>query len=700
MLRRVLVPVLAVWIAWTAVPAASAHARQGSGRIVLLTVDGTTIEDWRASEAFASLGSVGLLATRTRTSSADQVLLRSAAYTTLGAGAAAEVEPGPPDTDAGRGVLAGALGEALSRAGLGAAAIGDASGEDRTDAPARRAAMRADLSIAVDPSPGRPRLIPQTWRTDPSSPAGRRTDYQALLASLSRTLSWATLVVVDLGDTVRADQAFAGEPSDRAPWIARALREANDFTAEVRTLLDPGDTLIVASLVPPLARVRSGTHLAAVALSGARGLPFSGTTRRPGVLALTDLAPTILERAGVAVPEEMQGRAARFAASADPLRTAAELDAEFDLARASRQPLTRIWMILGAALSLMAFLAVAAGRGRAPDRERLPRRGRDLIATGLLAVAAAPAGFMLAPLLGDGVAPVGWWALALAVGVATCARVTLGVRHGLGAIALLDVALVAGDLFAGTPLSARSALGIQIAGGGRFYGIDEGMLGVLLAGALVAGASWVDASVGAKGRAATAAVPLAAVALLAGAPAFGSKFGAPFTLVPAFGVFVVLAAGRRLDRAAAVGIGIATVLAASTLAVLDVLSSPESRSHIGRELAGGTPVGPLIGRKLSSFLEITGTTIWLPVAIVISVPVLLLLLRRMDLLARGFWGMPGRRAALVAAVVGGAAAMASNDTGIIVVTPTFLLAAAAFYGPLLAPPRRGRSLGATKPTTE
>jgi hypothetical protein len=686
-LRRVLVPALAASLAMALGPAVPAAARQTSPRIVVITVDGTSIDDWRAAGTFGALGSAGLLATRTGTTTIDPVLLRAAAYTSFGAGSAAAIERGSPAIEAGRGVLAGALGEALHRSGNGAIAIGDGSGQDVDDAPAKRAVMRTDGSTPT-PSNAPPGLkeLGQTWRLDASAPTGRRTDYRELGAALERRLDRATLFVVDLGDTARADRTFADTPARRAAWISSALHEAAIFVERVRSMLEPSDTLIVASLVPPLARVRAGVHLAAVAMTSGRGLPYSGTTRRPGVLALIDLGPTVLQRAGVAVPEEMQGRSARFEPSNDPSRIAADLDAAFVRARAARRPLTRIWLLLAAALATGAFLTVMAARGRAPGAERFPRRLRDVLAFGLIAVAAVPAALLIAPLLpGAGVAAMGWWTLGLAGGAASLARVTLGPAKGVAAVAMLDAGLVVGDLLAGTPLSSRSPLGFQVAGGGRFYGIDEGLLGVLLAGTLVAMAAWVDGSTRRERTAWAAAVPLGFVAIVAGAPSFGSKFGATFTLVPAFGIFLVLAAGRRLDRTAVTGVAIATVLMSAALAVADALAAPAARSHIGRELAGETPVVPLIARKLASFLEITATTIWLPVAVVIVVPAILLVVRRGGLLARGFWGAPGRRAALVGVAAGCVAAMVSNDTGIIVVAPALVVGAAAFYGPLMAP---------------
>ena len=665
----------------------------------MLTVDGTDIQDWVAAGAFSSFGAVGLLATRTEAPSTEPAVLRASAYLSLGASAAVGVRPGERPAGRHGGAVAGLLGEALAREGMLATAIGDASGNDLADAPAGLGAMRLDGTTATGPARAADagRAPAAVSRADANSPGGRRTDPEAVLAAVRGSLSWATLIVVDLGDAARADRAFTPDPAARGPWVGRALDEADAIARSVRAMLRPGDTLVVASLVPPLARERSGIHLGAVAFAPLspelirgtiRSVPISGTTRQGGVIALSDLAPTFLRDAGVEPPAEMQGRTVRFIPSgASSARTsAARLDSDLARAVRSRRPLTRIWLVASAALSVAAFLTIAAGRGAAPGRERLPRRWRDMLGVGLLAAAATPGAFLLAPAIaGASVASVGWWTLVIAAGSALVARVTLGHERGLAAIALAVAALFVGDLALGSPLAARSAIGFLVAGGGRFYGVDEGMLGVLLAAPLVAAGLLLD-RIEARRRVLIASVlGLALVAFLAGAPAFGSKFGAPFTLVPAFGVFVVLAAGRRIDRVSTIGIAIATALLSATLAAADALASPEASSHIGREISGRTPAGALVVRKLTSLVKITATTVWLPVTIVIAGTAALLFLRRRDLLGRAMWGKPARRAALWASCVGAIFAMGSNDTGIITVAAAAPIVAATFYGALLTP---------------
>lgn len=682
MLRRTLrLTLIFLLLSGFFVPAAKAGA---AGRVVILTVDGTDIHDWISAGAFASFGGAGLLATRTETTSTDPITLRLSAYASLGAGAAAGVDArGRPKKD---GAVPGLLGETLARAGKLAAAVGDGSGDDRRDAPASLAVARLDGSVATGPNERLPavRAAVSVSRADATAPAGRRTDPAAIRDAIRSRLAWASVVIVDTGDTARADRAFGADPAARGPWVRRALTDADRLAGDVLSMLDGGDVLMVASLVPPITEERRGVHLGAVAIAGAPSLLRSETTRRAGVVSLTDLAPTIATDLGLDPPAEMTGRPVELEPSSDPRSIVERTDAELTRALRSRRPLTRVWLVSAAALCVAALLTIAAGRGRAAGATRIPRGWRDALGIGFLSVAAAPGAFLVAPLLPDDtVAAVGWWTLGIAVAVAAAGRIALGYRRALALIAFAGAALYAGDLLAGSPLAARSAIGFQIAGGGRFYGVDEGMLGVLLGAPLAAAGIAIDRT-RTRGALVAAGAGLAAIAFVAAAPSLGSKFGAPFTLVPAFGVFVVLASGRRLDRRSVVGIAIATVLLSASLAAADALLSPDTASHIGRAVSGHTAVGPLVTRKLTSLVTITATTVWFPATVVIGGSALVLVLRRRDLVGRAMWGSPGTRAALWAAVVGSACSLVSNDTGIITVAAAAPIVAAGFYGPFLA----------------
>lgn len=683
-------------VAATGIGAAAQTSRAGAARTVLITVDGTSIQDWRRAGAFTSFEAVSLLATRTHAPDDDPRTLRASAYASLGAGTAAELRAAALPTKAGDGVLAGALGEALARRGLLSAAFGDASGTDEADAPAALGAMRADGTVAV--SPGERRAANAAGgpasRPDENAPTGRRSDYRALGDAVRGALDWATFIVVDLGDTARADRVYPEDPGARTPWIDRALRDADSFASGVRAMLGPVDMLMVAALVPPMDRADHGRHLAAFASTGRRGLATSGTTRRSGVVSLTDIAPTVVRRAGVPLPAEMTGRAVTVKPHTTARTAATQLDAAFVRALSSRTLMTRSWLGVAAALAILSFLTIVSGRGRRGSG-RVPRTWRDLLANGLLATTAAPGAMLIAPALpGDTVVSLAVWTAVLAFGGALGARTVFGGERGLLAVALAVTGILVGDLIAGSPLGSRSPIAFQIAGGGRFYGIDEAILGVFLAAALIAAGIGIDRARDRRRAFAVATTALFVVAFAASAPTLGSKFGAPFTLVPAFGAFAVLARGRHIDREALIGIATATILLASALAAADALGSPESRSHIGRELAGGTATGPLIVRKISSLARVTFTTIWLPFTIVVAGSAAFLLVRRHDLVARAFWVRPAQRSALISLAAGSVLGLVSNDTGIMTAAAASATAAAAFYEPFLvapaSPPVRGR----------
>ncbi|TMK15929.1 MAG: hypothetical protein E6G68_10420 [Actinobacteria bacterium] len=631
---------------------ASAGAPVGH-RIVLVTVDGTDVDDWAAAGAFGSFGIEGVLATWTGAPPGDGGAQRASAYASLGAGGAIATHAGARVTGrhGGRhdgrhgGAIAGLLGESLARHRLLATAIGNASGGDPVMRLDGTAAKVVPLGRRGAPGPdrtadARSASLPVA-RSDRTAPAGRRVDPVVLAVHVATALRWASVILVDLGDTERADRTFATDPARRRAAVTRALLDADRDARVIRRLLPPGDMLVVASLVPPSRREREGIHLGAIAFEGAPTLPTSGTTRRRGVIALTDLAPTILGLEGIAIPAEMEGRAARFVPADDPRAASLDLDAGLATALRSRRPLTRLWLIGASILSLAAFGMIATGRGRAPGRERYPRRARDQLGVGLLAAAAAPAAFLVAPLLGGhSVTAIGWWTLGLSLGVALVARAALGHERALAAIALADVVLFANDLLAGSPLA----------------GVDAGMLGVLLAAPLVAAAILTDLARDRRRLLVISVLVLALVAFLASAPAFGSSFGASWTLVPAFGVFAVIASGRRIDALAAMGIAIATIV-----------------------------TGALVARRSTSFVKITATTVWLPATVAIAGSALVLAARHRDVVARGMWGHPARRAALWAVAIGWIVATVSNDGGIITVAAAAPIAAACFYGPLLAP---------------
>lgn len=695
------VAVAAAVAASAAALAGSAPAPDGAGvarRAVIVLVDGTMRSDWTSADlptfrALLEQGALALLSTRTGAAADDPAALRASGAASLGAGSRAEARPlasGAVEIEGG-GVTPGLLGEALARAGRPATAVGDAGGSDVADASGSLAAMRADGTIAAAPGRFARTSILRRGAAIPDArfPTGARTDFRALLAQTAAALEWASLVVVDTGDTARVERAhgFTEDPRrtlpERDAWMRLAMRRADAFLARLRRTLTPADLLVVAAVTPPAVRTETGRHLTEVAMVGAGlrpGLLSSGTTRRAGVLSITDLAPTVLSRLGAPLPAEAAGRTAALHPARDAPGAIRALERDIIHAHAIRHPLTRgmLWVA-------MAIAAAAVGTLLRAGRRPGARAWRDALATLLIATAAAPLALLLEPLLGARTTESAAMAVTVvALFVAAASRLLLGPARALPAVAGLTAAVVLADLALGAPLGSRSALSFLVTSGHRFWGIGNELMGVVVGGALFAAAAAADRGREALRASIWTAAALGLAVVLMAAPWLGGKFGAALTAVPAFGAFLVLSRRGRLERPAVIGIAIATVLVAGLLVAADLLRAPEAQGHVARA-AGGSGGASVALRKIEAALQLLAFSIWPRALAVFAGAAAVLAWRRPGMLARGLWGRPGLRAALWASGIAAAAAVLFNDAGLIAAALVAMIGAASLLSVLLVP---------------
>src|SRR5206468_10866458 len=171
-----------------------------------------------------------------------------------------------------------------------------------------------------------------------------------------------------------------------------AMAHADSFIAWLRTQLTADDTLIVGSLAPPRERREHRRFLAAIAVNGPgvrRGMLTSTSTDRDGVVTITDITATILDRAGVHRPDEITGRAMRVVPRAHAADDLASLERRLIHASVVRGPLLRSTVIAASVLSVLACLTMLAGRAGSAWRE--------ILATALTAIVAVPLALLIEP---------------------------------------------------------------------------------------------------------------------------------------------------------------------------------------------------------------------------------------------------------------------------------------------------------------
>lgn len=507
--------------------------------------------------------------------------------------------------------------------------------------------------LLVEPSG---RVDPGQWRRASERAADAPSDLVPGL--LAATLADAGIPAGALPDARNAALLVA----DREGRIASALRPCAlggcpgltvtagevDDAERIAAGLAPGD-LLIAFERPP---AEDDRQLALAVAGLGRGVPVSDSTRIDGYVLSTDLAPTILERLGADVPDEVAGRAIRAVQRADAVTHVQGLDDRMAAISPRRGEAVGITLLIWGAL---VAAAAAATRGRAL------RPGLRLLA---VSVAYFPAVLLLCAGLEPSESAERMIAGALPP---LLALATLRMVPGWGAFAVacaVSVGTHVLDVVAGSPLTSFSLLGPNPALGVRFYGIgnelEASLVALLLVGAGAALTAW---AAGASPRArATVFALVALVGVATFAPGrFGADVGAAIGIPAgaAVAVAVVLRAGGRR----AIVILAAVPAALLLLALLDLVLGGDA--HLSRSVleAGGLDeVGQVAERRLrlcaESFARYADSPVlWATIALIAGG-----IWRRRAVLA-WFDGAPAARAGFLGAAAATLVGTVANDSG-------------------------------------
>lgn len=651
-------------------------------------------------DRLAAGGAVAAMSVRTR----SDVPTASEGYASLGAGsrvhagadadaaverdgrivvpAAAEVR-----ADAGRHVptLPGTLGDALHAAGRRTAVVGTAD----------LAPNLSDLSIPGHPNVARPAAVAlmdsrgvvdggsvsaaALLVDDRPAPFGHRADLGAVVEQTLGALAGADVVLVDPGDLERA--AAVADIGGAGAYVARsrasALADADELLGRLTARLPPGTLLLVVSVTPPADEWR----LTPVVASGAGVVPgylHSPSTRRLGLVTLTDVAPTVLAALGAPVPEALTGRPLRYRPGPTDLGRLADLDRDGAWRERVWLPLTTAFIVAQVGLWFLTGFVLARGVSWAR---------RPWLRLAALTVAAFPLATLLLRAIPD-VAELGDAGLAVlvALDVAVVAGASLARRRPLSPLAWIlgaTVALLLVDLATGARLQLAGILGYSPQTASRWFGIGNTAFGTLAGATLLLAALHVTHAPRRREAVVAAGALLGLVTFMDGAPFLGADVGGLVTLVPVCGVALVVLTGRRLTgrTAAVVGLVTAGVLAVAT--AVDLLRPPEARTHLGRLASetlrsGDDSLLATLARRAEVTAGVVGQSFWTAVTPVIAVAVLVVLVRSeraRALVPSGSAVRVGLMAALAAGLIG----TAVNDSGVIVVAMVMVL-----VGPFLA----------------
>jgi len=382
----------------------------------------------------------------------------------------------------------------------------------------------------------------------------------------------------------------------------------------------------------------------------------------------TDVAPTILERLGIAVPSEMSGQGIRAEGQVD----VAQIEALGD--RMAVIP-TRRGPVIG--VSLLVWLVVF-GIVALVGAERVTR-----VAVRLLSLSVVYLPLLL--LAGAALEPSreGEQMLVM-VGAPLLAAATLRLLRGYRGLALASGVVVlayAIDMIAGSPLTSLSLLGPNPGLGVRFYGIGnelEATFGVLVVGGIGAAlAGWWPRLAPRRAALAFLAGGLLCAAVFA-AGRFGADVGAAIVLPVGAAVAAVAIAGGR--RRASLLVIAAPLALLALIALADLLSG--ANAHFTRSVLDAGGLGDL-GDVAQRRLQLSAHSFVRPIVFVflplIAAAATLAIARRGRLRA---WlaPFPAARAGLLGALAATLVGALANDSGALLleIGAAYLLAFLAY----------------------
>jgi hypothetical protein len=454
----------------------------------------------------------------------------------------------------------------------------------------------------------------------------------------------------------RTDVRVALDAAER-DWIGAA--DASDAAVIVRrelALRDGNQLVIVVSASPSAATAADGDELGAVIVgSGERrrlledvGPPralTSDSTRRVGVVATEDPAATATWRLGLEVDR------------GSPIHTTAE-PAPLDLYERYLQQ-RRLAVPIAAAAWGFVTLAGLIGVLAFALHDRLSPRvfaiagwlaaSLPWLALALLLVGHLPSLTyasvipFLVTLIVAGVAFSRWLARRRGVLVAIAGT-------GAAILAILAVEAALGWPAAITPLAGGGQLD-----GGRFFGMPNIEIGLVLGSAL-----FVAHRIGVR----EGFLLLIAAALVVGSPWTGSNFGAAITLFAAAGLWLGLRRRRPWWGTAVVAFA-TTAVGMTTISLLHRYASDRA-THVTAFFERTSGIGDALERLLDRLrigLDQLADTPFAAIPVVGTLLLLVVILRPPAPIARSFEGHDAWRDAALTIVLGSIVAYLANDTG-------------------------------------
>ena len=563
----------------------------------------------------------------------------------------------------------GLLGKVLHAAGLRTAVIGNSDFDPA--GPANRLAVNIamdELGRVDEGNVSRDLLL-----KDPLVPSGWRTDYVKLGQELDRLWNLSDFIVLETGDSIRTNE-YSSQLMKRMVEQHRitALREVDNF---IGTLLPKVDDNTIIMLVTPLAHaqaLRDGVRVTPLVVAGggmsAGSILTSRSTRQKGIVANFDVTATVISHLRAKTSEGIVGLPITGISENKPVSYINQLGNW--LTTNSRQRIgvlyyfTRYQWVVYALL----FLLLVSRH----YLKNTVRRKIGLVRGLLTGILVYPLAILLAPLTGTANP---WQTIFLSLLImALITYIVTRVRDDrvlFLIIAVINVIPAVGDVLAGGYLMNKAALSYDVVVGGRYYGIGNEYMGVVIGAAIIGVSALLQLAPDSR-KAVLPLIGLSFIGLIVffAAPGAGSKAGGALTATVGFGVTMYRFLGSRFKLRSGLLLILALGLGVAVLAAVNYLFPAGEQSHIGRafhSLFQGKfiVIWQITVRKLMANLYLARHSPFSTILILQSLIWLALFFRNREKLRSILAGAPYLKAGMSGMVFAAVAAIALNDSGVI-----------------------------------
>jgi len=572
----------------------------------------------------------------------------------------------------GYDIYPGALGDSLKYRDYVTAVLGNGDGLTGRF----RVMMRDFAGVAMDSLGvvGQGRVDTGLLEESAGGFFSRRADPDIMVREFKKYYGKSNFLVVDYGDIFRAEntERYKSE-EESAAAVSEALARTDAFIRRCAGIVDPGRTILIVLSGTPSENDRD--YLAPVIIAGPGfepGTPLtSPTTHRTGIVANTDFYPTVAAVFGFQPDNPNSGTVMKSSG-----RDGADIREFIFLNRRSynvdvyfRKIGVHGFIIAQALLCLICVLVILAA-------EKVKQVVIDRLMLLVLAVSFFPLSsylvtflvhrelntvtFMLGAVMLCGGGAAG------AVSVFRTARARICLVSAVTALYLmLDVAT-------GAHGCMNSVFGYSPIIGGRYYGIGNESMAILVASSAIAATTLAGGIEDKRRRIAAFGVVAVLVVTVTGFPALGANTGGTIAAVAAFGYIILKLLGRKIGVAEVVAIAAALALLLGVYVALDYFSPAEEKTHLGRALGqigtgGIRQVFLIASRKLSmNFSILQRYSVYVVLMVLIIIVNLYWIEKVRGIYMKVMRSNPYFHLGIKGAFVGGIVGFCVNDSGVVI----------------------------------